>query len=241
MVSWTGSILPANRNQRVAMLMCSHVSKNKQMNNCNQHRLNPHGRGLMVTAANNAYCVISKGNDDTYDGEIAGSHSWLNGSYLELSWGGGGGHFWRDNNTHRSQFNVSLRTGIHNLLNEFWEPWQLCCIGSGAIRRIWCYTEPCYKKSLLCQKFGPFSYKFCLLDGQWLCSLLQLIVYFLQDVILLPLAAISADRYCRRSLPSVRHPSVCPKRRSRSNSLLSSTISIKFGRMINSTMEQIAN
>ena len=91
MVSWTGSILPANRHQRVAMLMCSHVSKNKQINNCHQHRLNPHGRGLMVTAANNAYCVIPKGNDDTYDGEIAGSHSWLNGSYLELSWGGGGG------------------------------------------------------------------------------------------------------------------------------------------------------
>ena len=62
----------------------------------------------------------------------------------------------------------------------------------------------------------------------------------MMPIILLPSAAIGADGYCRRSL----RPGVClsvrPERRYRSNSLGISTISLKFGGMMHSTMEQIA-
>ena len=51
---------------------------------------------------------------------------------------------------------------------------------------------------------------------------------------------LDADGYCRRSLrPSVR-PSVHPERRYHSNALRISTISLKFGRMIHSTMKETA-
>ena len=80
----------------------------------------------MVTAAYSAYCVISlEGDDDTYDGKTAGSHSWEVKDTVKFFHVLGGGHFLilHDNNTHWRQFNVSIMTGIHNLLHEFWEPW----------------------------------------------------------------------------------------------------------------------
>ena len=61
---------------------------------------------------------------------------------------------------------------------------------------------------------------------------------------ILPLVAIGADGYCRRSMcPSFR-PSACPpvrpERRYRSNFLRISAIGLKFGGMMHSTMKQIA-
>ena len=94
---------------------CAHVSvKSKQM------QLASIKCSRLVTAAFNAYCVISMdGDDDTYDGKTAGSHSCEVGATVNYLLGDTFSH---DKNMHGNRFNVSFTTGIHNLLHEFWEP-----------------------------------------------------------------------------------------------------------------------
>ena len=120
--------------------LCAHVSvKNEEMQL---------GRGLMVTVAYNAYCVISKeGDDDTYDGKTVGSRSWEVGATV--------------NSLVVTLFHVIItRTGTnliflsrlgsticftnfgsHDTIVLYWNPW---------------YTEPCYKGSLLYHFFVTF-------------------------------------------------------------------------------------